>query len=281
MKHFAQDDKFNVFRLPVGWQFLTNDVLGGVLNATNFAKYDALVQACLATGASCVIDIHNYARWNGGIIGQGGPTNDQFAALWTSLATKYKSSSKVIFGLMNEPHDVPDIKIWAATVQAVVTAIRKAGATSQLILLPGNNWTSAGTFVSSGSADALSTVTNLDGSYTNLAFDVHKYSDSDNSGTHDDCVTDNIDDAFGPLVQWLRCHNRKAFNTEMGGGNTASCISHICNTIAFQKANSDVILGYIGWSAGAFDTDYILSEVPTQNGTTWTDTLLVSSCLKP
>lgn len=65
MKHFVQDDKFNVFRLPVGWQFLTNDILGGVLNATNFAKYDALVQACLATGASCIIDIHNYARWNG------------------------------------------------------------------------------------------------------------------------------------------------------------------------------------------------------------------------
>ena len=54
-------------------------------------------------------------------------------------------------------------------------------ATSQLILLPGNNWTSAETFVSNGSADALSKVTNPDGSVTNLIFDVHKYLDSDNS----------------------------------------------------------------------------------------------------
>lgn len=54
-------------------------------------------------------------------------------------------------------------------------------ATSQLILLPGNNWTSAETFVSNGSADALSKVTNPDGSHTNLVFDVHKYLDSDNS----------------------------------------------------------------------------------------------------
>jgi len=51
----------------------------------------------------CIIDIHNYARWNGGIIGQGGPTNAQFASLWSQLATKYKSNSKVTFGLMNEP----------------------------------------------------------------------------------------------------------------------------------------------------------------------------------
>jgi endoglucanase len=76
---------------------------------------------------------------------------------------------------MNEPHDVPNINTWAASVQAAVTAIRQAGyvvtirlfpkkngylilllfstsATSQMILLPGNDWTSAGSFVSDGSA---------------------------------------------------------------------------------------------------------------------------------
>lgn len=51
-----------------------------------------------------MIDIHNYARWNGAIIGQGGPTNAQFASLWSQLAAKYKGNTKVIFGLMNEPH---------------------------------------------------------------------------------------------------------------------------------------------------------------------------------
>jgi endoglucanase len=45
------------------------------------------------------------ARWNGGIIGQGGPSNAQFVSLWTQLATYYKSDSNVIFGIMNEPHD--------------------------------------------------------------------------------------------------------------------------------------------------------------------------------
>jgi endoglucanase len=74
-------------------------------------------------------------------------------------------------------------------------------ATTQMILLPGNNWTSAATFISNGSADgepemnfvlhlttlfftALKKVVNPDGSVTNLIFDVHKYLDSDNSGTN-------------------------------------------------------------------------------------------------
>lgn len=52
-----------------------------------------------------------FHQWNGGIIGQGGPTNAQFVSLWSQLATKYASQSKVIFGVMNEPHDVPDINV--------------------------------------------------------------------------------------------------------------------------------------------------------------------------
>ena len=65
MKHFVDDDGFNVFRLPVGWQFITNGVAGGDIDEDNWAEYDALVQACLDAGASCIVDVHNYARFNG------------------------------------------------------------------------------------------------------------------------------------------------------------------------------------------------------------------------
>ena len=65
MTHFVDNDQYNIFRLPVAWQFLTDNVATGTLNQTYFTEYNALVQACLATGASCIIDIHNYARWNG------------------------------------------------------------------------------------------------------------------------------------------------------------------------------------------------------------------------
>jgi endoglucanase len=57
MQHFVQDDGFNVFRLPTSWQYMVNGVLGGQLNATNAGIYDQLVQACLLTGAMCIIDV--------------------------------------------------------------------------------------------------------------------------------------------------------------------------------------------------------------------------------
>ncbi len=83
-----KDDGMNIFRLrtcsttdslrsadsnpipAVSWQYLTNNVIGP-LDDKNFGNYDLLMQACLKTGAYCMIDIHNFARWNGGIIGQG------------------------------------------------------------------------------------------------------------------------------------------------------------------------------------------------------------------
>ncbi|KZS93371.1 cellulase [Sistotremastrum niveocremeum HHB9708] len=281
MKHFVTDDGFNMFRLPVGWQYLTNGVAAGPLYQPLFSNYDILVQGCLATGAYCIIDIHNYARFNGAIVGQGGPPSSALASVWGDLAAYYANQPRIVFGTMNEPHDVPSITTWAQTVQAVVTAIRQAGATSQMILLPGNDWTSAAAYISDGSAAALGAVTNPDGSTTNLIFEVHKYSDSDNSGTHTNCVTNNIADAFQPLATYARANNRLVLNTEFGGGNGTDCITDIGQQLAFLNANSDVFLGWTGWSAGSFDATYNLGLTPVNHGGVWTDTPLVASALIP
>ncbi|KAK6439605.1 Endoglucanase EG-II [Oleoguttula sp. CCFEE 5521] len=279
MKHFVTDDGLNAFRLPVGWQYLVNNQLGGTLNSANLANYDNLVQGCLSSGAAlCIVDIHNYARWNGGIIGQGGPTNAQFASLWSQLATKYKGNTKIAFGLMNEPHDL-NVATWAQSVQAAVTAIRQAGATGNKILLPGSDYTSAAQFISNGSGPDLLAVKNLDGSTTNLIFDVHKYLDSDNSGTHTNCVTDNAA-AFQTLGNWLRTNKRQAILSETGGGpNDSSCLQYVCSQLDVLNSYSDVYLGWTGWSAGAFDSTYTLTLTPTLSGGKYTDVPLLTKCI--
>lgn len=91
-----------------------------------------------------------------------------------------------------------------------------------MILLPGNDFTSAQMFVSDGSAAALSAVKDSDGSTKLLVFDVHKYLDSDGSGTNTECVSDHVSDTFAPLAQYLRTNGRQAILSETGGGNVAS-----------------------------------------------------------
>ncbi|KAF6800239.1 glycoside hydrolase family 5 protein [Colletotrichum sojae] len=277
MNHFAQNDKLNMFRLPVGWQFLVNNQLGGQLDANNLGRYDQVMQKCLATGAHCMLDIHNFARWNGGIIGQGGPTDDQFVSLWTQLAQKYKDSDKVVFELMNEPHDL-DVKLWAATCQKVVTAIRNAGATKQMILLPGTNFNSAEFLVSSGSAEALAAITNPDGTTDGLIIDVHKYLDEDNSGTHKPCTTNNVE-SFRTVAEFLRAKGRKALVSETGASSDASCFTAFCAQNTFINQNSDVFIGLVGWAAGSFDTNYVLSLTPKKSGGGYVDNELMKQCV--
>lgn len=78
-----------------------------------------------------------------------------------------------------------------------------------MILLPGTDYTAAGSFISTGSASALSAVVNLDGSHTNLIFDVHQYLDSNFSGTSPDCSSDGIAN-LNTLATWLRSNGRQA-----------------------------------------------------------------------
>jgi hypothetical protein len=51
------------------------------LDPTFLGKYDTLVQGVLKSGGYAMLDLHNYARWNGGIVGQGGPSNENVSVL--------------------------------------------------------------------------------------------------------------------------------------------------------------------------------------------------------
>ena len=173
-----------------------------------------------------------------------------------------------------------DITTWAGTVQEAVNAIRKTGCSHKThkILLPGNDWTHATTFISDGSAAALQNVTNLDGTTDNLIFDVHAYLDSDGSGTSTTCTTNNSD-AFSTLGDWLRTNKRLAMLTETGGSSDSSCVTMLSEQFDTINEYSDVYLGWVGWAAGKFDSSYALAETPTKSGSTWTDAELVTQCV--
>ncbi|KAE9991332.1 hypothetical protein Vi05172_g7811 [Venturia inaequalis] len=278
MHHFISQG-LNTFRLPVAWQYLVNYQLDGILNATgNFGVYDKLVKGCLDAGAAmCIIDVHNYARWNGHIVGQSGsaadrPENRHLGSLWWQLAAWYKDEKRVAFDIMNEPHDL-DVGMWAETVQWAVNSIRNAtGSNEHIILVPGTDFCSAGSFTRM-SSEALMKIFNL-----------HKYLDHDASGTNFECTTNNIDSTFAPLAKWLRANNRRAMLTETGGGpNAESCLKYLCEQNDFINANADVYLGVVGWGAGGFDPAWVprynLTETPIQEGNELCDQELVKKCI--
>lgn len=225
---------FSVCRLAGStWSLLVLEVVLAVSSVPMTPTFKPCCQLVLLLSLMCTSEdmspmrvvvglrlfLHSYGRWNGAIVGSGGPTTAQFAALWSALATKYKSQSKVIFGIMNEPHDL-DIASWTVQVQAAVNAIRAAGAKTQYILLPGTGWTGGGSFISTNEPN-LSKVTDPVGGTSLLIYDIHQYLDSDSSGTNTECVSDKISDIFAPITALLKSKGRKAFLSEIGASNAA------------------------------------------------------------
>ena len=149
-------------------------------------------------------------------------TTAQFAAFWGELAGRFKNNPKVIFGLMNEPHDMPTSMVLQDD-QAAINAIRAAGA-KQLILAPGNGYTGGHAWLQSSqgdepSGDYMNKIKDPD---QNTSMDIHEYLDVDFSGGHAIC-SQNASYNLDPLTAWLKKHHRKVRNNFLG--QNGNCIN--------------------------------------------------------
>ncbi|KAH8890052.1 cellulase-domain-containing protein [Thozetella sp. PMI_491] len=235
--------------------------LGSKFDETHFGHYkDAIDYITVKKGAYAILDPHNYMRYNnpssqpfsGSVIGNSSDptaaTTAQFGAFWGELAKRFASNEKVIFGLMNEPHDMPS-SLMLANNQAAITAIRAAGA-KQLIIAPGNSWAGGHSFAQGGSEASSNWLNKLVDPLNNTAIDIHEYLDQDFSGGHTACTQDpatNLKD----VTAWLKANQLKAFITEFGGSNTTACHDMLNQLLDYMAANEEWI-GWTAWAAGPF-----------------------------
>src|SRR4029434_9832587 len=95
----------NTFRLPLLWERLQR-TLNADFNALELARINQFVSSAIAKGAYVVLDPHNYARYQGSVIGSAAVPNTAFSDFWSRLANTLKNNDHVIFGLMNEPNNM-------------------------------------------------------------------------------------------------------------------------------------------------------------------------------
>lgn len=254
------DKGMNTIRLPFLWERL-QPTLSGSFSSEYWTDLKTAVAGMTGKGAYVIIDPHNYARHNGQLIGTG-VSNTQFADLWTKLATEFKSNSKVIFAIMNEPHTM-STEAWFSGAQAAINAIRATGATN-LILVPGNAWTGAHSwsqtwYGTANSAQAL----NITDPGNNFAFEVHQYLDSDYSGTNSGCKSTTVGaTALQTFTNWLKANNRKGFLGEFAGSNDNTCATAVDGMLDYMESNSDVWMGWTWWAAGPAWGDYMFTLEP-------------------
>lgn len=212
----VDENHLNLFRIAFLLERMTplETGLGATFNETHFDFFKEAVDYVTVTkGAYAILDPHNYMRYNdpssqpysGSVIGntsdETAATTEQFAAFWGELAARFADNEKVIFGLMNEPHDM-ETELVLANNQAAIDAIRDAGA-NNLILMPGNSWSGGHAWNEDYGAQPNSEVMHkFVDPLNNTAIDVHEYLDEDYSGSHQECV--NGPEKLAPVTAWLK-----------------------------------------------------------------------------
>jgi endoglucanase len=251
----------DVVRLPVLWERLQHS-LNAPLDANELARISAVIDAAQQRHVGVIIDIHNYARFDGHLIGTPQVTAKDFARLWTLLATAYRDRPNVIFGLMNEPHDISS-EAWRKAVDAAISAIRRTGARN-LVLIPGVAWTNARNFVSgdygTSNAAALSGINDPAG---NFAYEVHQYVNPGFTGETGECIDETASVAMlRDFTEWLRRTKQRGFLGEFGVGRSPHCLTVLRAMLTYIQANSDVWLGWTYWAAGPWWGDYHFTVEP-------------------
>ena len=222
-------------RLPIQWELLQpmlNDTKAdeaaraAIGNPGEFhAGYESYITGVLdahaAAGIKCIIDLHNYCRYqdfrfrdDGSVAGLTVPSDPllrpyttdssqvqerifalasgatltiaNFNDFWQRVARKWKDHPGFGgYGLMNEPHDMPepgatypafsneDLTIWPAFAKAAIAAIRAIDPANP-IYVSGNEWQSAMSLATKNPGWP------LEG--TNLIYEVHLYLDAFSNG---------------------------------------------------------------------------------------------------
>ena len=237
------------FRLPFRWERL-QPTRKAAFDAAEQTRLTTTTNNLLAKGAAVVLDAHNYARYGTTLIGSGSVTNADFADFWGRLATLYKGNSKVVFDIMNEPHDM-STEQWVSAANAAIAAIRATGA-NNLIIVPGNGWDGAHSWSENWYGTANSTaMLQIKDPGNNYAYEVHQYLDDTSAGSSQSCTSTTAgSQRLAGFTSWLKANGKRGFLGEFNGGRNATCLAALDDMLKHLEANSSVWLGWTFWAAG-------------------------------
>ena len=270
---------FNLIRVPFRWERLQS-TLGSPLAAGDLALLTEVVAYAVGKGLHVVLDTHNYARRRLGedgwaadhLIGSELVPTAAFADYCARLASSFKGTPSVIFGLMNEPWGI-EPEDWLVIANEAIAALRRKGA-SQLVLVPGVAYTGAHSWIGSRNTVMGKVVDPAN----NFAFEVHQYFDMDSSGTSPTALGPAIgSERIEEFQRWCRQNGFRAFLGEFAAGADQTSLAALEDICRALEANSDVWLGWAAWAGGSWwPDDYIFTLEPSNSGISRPQTLILA-----
>lgn len=252
----------NLIRLPFRWKRVQR-TLYGALDSAEMTRLDGVIALASARGMKVLLDMHDYARYDGNLIGSAAVPNSAFTDVWQKIAARYSANTAIYaYGIMNEPHSTGGL--WPAAAQAGVDGVRLAD-TTHWVTVCGENWSNAATWPTSNPN------LNVIDSANKLIYEAHCYfanTNNDIYGTYDaeGAYPDKGVVKVSPFIYWLKQRNARGLIGEFGvPGNDARWNVVLDRFMSYLYAN-----GVSGtyWAGGPWwSQTYALSVEPTSNFT--------------
>lgn len=250
-------------RVPLLWESVQPEP-GGPLDREYLERLTSAVTSSTSRGMTTVVDVHNYHRHDGNVVGGGVVEASDVADLWSRLAPAFADDPLVELGLMNEPHDVPGgAQAVEAIAQEAVSAIRATGATN-FIWVSGDGWSSAATFADHHPTWWINDPTGRSGAEGHYYFDAS----TQRAGTYPSSLaveeaaaraqgfrdlTDKVEAELGSFVSYCERNGLRCLLGEIGWPNGSTASAHPDDAAGWNAIGD---AAYDTLDAGGLDVTY-------------------------
>lgn len=252
-KYYAEKN-IRLIRFPFIWERVQHDLHKGI-NFDQMRLLKRTLDYAAEHDQKIILDMHNYGRYKGKLIGSPEVPYKAYADVWRKLAEEFKGHPALLgYDIMNEPHSTNGL--WPGAAQAAVDAIREVDMDT-LIFVEGDRWASTfhwryvnEDFLIKDPADK-------------IVYEGHLYLDKDFSGRY--AADEKVDPMLGiervrPFVEWLKENNLKGFLGEYGvPAHSESMLVAMDNLLGFLNENC---MPSAYWAGGPGWGEYVLAVEP-------------------
>lgn len=128
------DAGFDSVRVPIRWSAHAQTAAPYTIDPEFFEIVDGVIEDSLSRDLSAIVNFHHYEE----LYADPDKELPRFLALWRQVAERYQDRpARLVFELLNEPHDELSHERWQAMFPKVLAVVRESNPERAIIIGPG------------------------------------------------------------------------------------------------------------------------------------------------